>query len=56
MKETKYKVVMVSAHGIKQDYCSDLTFDEAMDIGEANRWYFQDENGFVWDLEVDVDR
>ena len=50
MKEILYKVVMVSAGGIKHDFINGLSQDEAFDICEMNNWEYQDENGFYWDL------
>lgn len=56
MANIKYKVVMVSAGGVKHDFDCDLTEDEAFDICEMNGWEFQDENGFVWGLNYERDR
>lgn len=50
-----FKIVMVSAGGVKHDWMCCLTQDEADRVLEDNLWQYCDENGFVWNLEVEED-
>lgn len=54
--EPAWKVVMVSDGGTKRDFSSDFKSEaEAISAAEEADWYFVDENGFEWRLEVKED-
>ena len=54
--EPRWKVVMVSGGGVKQDLsCGFETEAEAMAFAEREGWCFIDENQFEWQLEVEED-
>ena len=46
-----YKVVMSSWGGTKKDLCTDITYEEALEICENYGWEIDE--GYVWDLEID---
>ena len=54
--EPTWKIVMVSAEGVKQDFSSGFkTEAEAISAAEEADWHFVDENSFEWQLDVEED-
>lgn len=49
-----FKIVMVS-RSVKHDFMGGLSFAEAQELCEFYNWEYMDENGFVWDLEIEDD-
>ena len=47
-----YKVIIVSAGGVKHDLLFDMTEDEATRYCEENGWTYLDSNQFEWGLDV----
>ena len=56
ISKIKYRVVMCSGGGTKVTFASDMTHSEASQLAEDCGWEYTDENGFVWNLEVEEDR
>lgn len=49
----KYKVIMKSWGGTVRDLCTNLSYEEALDICEGYGWQFDPDGGYVWDLEIE---
>ena len=47
----KFKVVMCSMGGTRQDMYTGLTEQEAIDICEEYGWEVSPDGGYVWDLD-----
>lgn len=45
--------IYMKAQTHRTEFCSTETIEEATKICELYNWEFEDENGFVWSLEID---
>lgn len=56
MNKELWKVVMMSAYGVKRDLnCAIPSETEAEDFAEELGWHYVDENEFDWALVVEPD-
>ena len=47
-----YQIIMV-ARSVKRPFLGGLSWQEASRMCDRYNWEWMDENGFVWDLEID---
>ena len=47
-----YKIVM-KASRVRKDFLGSLSWGEAQNLCESYNWEWMDENGFVWELEIE---
>lgn len=49
-----YKIVM-RASRVKKHFLGGLSWEAAQNLCESYNWEWMDENGFVWELEIEED-
>lgn len=52
MEEVKSYMVMATTGMVSEEIISFKTLKEAEEFAEAYDWQCEDENGFVWDMEI----
>ncbi len=55
MSKNYYKIVLYYGYKHRCDFICGLTRDEAYEFCDMYKWTYEDENGFVWNMEVEVE-
>jgi hypothetical protein len=47
----RVNVILKSAYGVKKEFVTFDSEDEAYDFCDFSEWQWEDANGFVWDMD-----